>query len=81
MVSGESGEWLFRQGDASNAYHLQVTDAAGRERQEYAATVLAGQPYLLRTALNDPEGRWTLSGRDTLAGTSFSLPFNVGKKR
>ncbi|MDY0175654.1 MAG: beta-galactosidase [Lentisphaeria bacterium] len=59
---------LCNNGRQSNAYHLQVFDAAGNERAEYADTVLNNEVYTLRPALNDPRGTWTIKVREAISG-------------
>ena len=50
---------------------LTVTDAAGRERKEYAEnlTALKGEAgFRFRLALNDPKGDWTVKVCDAVSG-------------
>jgi len=59
---------------------VQVTDATGRERPEYAGDVVAprGQAtFSFPLALNEPTGEWTLSVRDVASGVTTNLKFSV----
>lgn len=77
VLRGGLGAFRLRNGKQSNAYHLQFFDAAGKERREYAKTLLSGEEYLLRPALNDPVGTWQVQAKDTISGQLHQAEFIV----
>ena len=67
------------------AYHpvkVEVTDATGRRRDEYAglADVVRGEgTYRFRTALDDPKGPWRIRATDFISGKQVWRSVGAGR--